>query len=171
MIFAILALFAALIWIIWAILPALPGPAIGYLGMVVLHFTSYQAFSANTLIIWWVIIVIISILDYIIPVLGVKKYWGTKRWNMGSMIGLVIAVCVLPIFGIVLGPFGLLGLIAGPFLGAYIWETMGGRDHDNALRAAIGSFMWFLAGTLLKVWVSIAIFVVILIELIKIWSA
>jgi len=39
---------------------------------------------------------------------------------MGSMIGLVIAVCVLPIFGIVLGPFGLLGLIGGPFLGAYI---------------------------------------------------
>lgn len=171
MIFAILALLAAFVGIIWAILPALPGPAIGFIGMVVLHFTSYQAFSLNTLVIWWAIIAIISVLDYIIPVLGVKKYWGTKRGNIGSMIGLVVAVVILPIFGIILGPFGLLGLIAGPFLGAYIWESMGGRDHDKALRAAIGSFMWFLAGTLLKVWVSIAIFVVILIELIKIWSA
>ena len=171
MIFAILALLAALIGIIWAILPALPGPAIGYLGMVVLHFTSYQAFSLSTLVTWWVIIAIISVLDYIIPVLGVKKYGGTKRGNIWSIIGLVVAVVILPVFGIVLGPFGLLGLVAGPFLGAYIWESMGGRDHDKALRAAIWSFMWFLAGTLLKVWVSIAIFVVILIELIKIWSA
>ena len=171
MIFAIIALLAALVWIIWAILPALPGPAIGFVGMIVLHFTSYQAFSVGTLVTWWVIIAIISVLDYIIPVLGVKKYGGTNRGNIGSMVGLVVAVVILPIFGIVLGPFGLIWLIAGPFLGAYIWESMGGRDHEKALRAAIWSFMGFLAGTILKIWVSVAIFVVILIELIKIWSA
>jgi hypothetical protein len=153
------------------LLPAIPGPAVGYLWMVLLHFSNYHAFSANTVIIWWLVVITLSILDYVIPTLGVKKFWWTKRWNMWSMIWMFVAVWILPIFGIVLGPFGLLWLIAGPFLGAYIWESMGGRDHEKALRAAVGSFIWFITGTLLNIWVAITIFVSILIELIKIWSA
>jgi len=171
MLFAIIAILAAMIGIIGTLVPVIPGPMVGYLWMVLLHFSSYHAFSANTIIIWWLVVITLSILDYVIPTLGVKKFWWTKRGNTWSMIWMLVAVWILPIFGIVLGPFGLLWLIAGPFLGAYIWETMGGREHEKALRAAIGSFIWFITGTLLNIWVAIAIFVSILIELIKIWSA
>jgi len=55
--------------------------------------------------------IILSILDYLIPVWGTKAFGGTKWGARGSMIGLIIAVIILPIGGSVLGPFGILGII------------------------------------------------------------
>ena len=53
--------------------------------------------------------------------------------------------------GITIGPFGILGILLGPFLGAYIAESTGGRDSKESLRAAFGSFIGFLAGTMMKI--------------------
>ena len=68
----------------------------------------------------------------------------------GSTIGLIVAIIILPLLGIVIGPFGIGGIILGPFLGAYIGELMA-NNKENAFRSAIGSFIGFLAGTLIKV--------------------
>ena len=57
----------------------------------------------------------------------------------------------LTMLGIVIGPFGIIGILAGPFLGAYIGEKMGGTNDDLAWRSAIGSFIGFLTGTLMKI--------------------
>jgi uncharacterized protein YqgC (DUF456 family) len=79
---------------------------------------------------------------------------------------LVVGVVVLPILGIVIGPFGLIGILAGPFVGAYIGEKMSGVDDSLAWRSAIGSFVGFVAGTLLKVVYSIVVAVVVLKDII-----
>jgi uncharacterized protein YqgC (DUF456 family) len=50
---------------------------------------------------------------------------------------------------VVLGPFGLFGIISGPFIGAWIGERSAGQSSDKALRAAFGSFIGFLAGLLI----------------------
>ena len=99
----------------------------------------------------------VTALDYVVPIIGTKKFGGTKRGVMGSMIGLVIGVIVLPISGIVIGPFGILGIILGPFIGAYIGESTAGRDSKTAMRAAFGSFIGFLAGTLMKITYTIVV--------------
>jgi uncharacterized protein YqgC (DUF456 family) len=46
--------------------------------------------------------------------------------------------------------FGPLGIIIGPFLGAYIGEVSLGKQNKEALRAAWGSFVGFLLGVGLK---------------------
>ena len=46
-------------------------------------------------------------------------------------------------------------LEGGPFLGAWIGEKYAGQNSDQALRAAAGSFIGFLAGTLMKIAVSV----------------
>ena len=89
--------------------------------------------------------------DYWIPIYGTKKFGGTKASVRGSIIGLIIGVIVLPVLGIVIGPFGLLGIILGPFLGALIGERMAGTPEKDAFRSAVGSFLGFVAGTLIKV--------------------
>ena len=147
----ILGTLAMLVAIVGSFLPVLPGPAIGFIGLLLFHFTSYRPFDLTFFLIWWAIIILLSVLDYIIPIRGTKKFGGTKRGTRGSTIGLIITVIILPILGITIGPFGLIGLIAGPFLWAYIGEKLWGRAHHHALRSAIGSFIGFLAGTLLKV--------------------
>lgn len=143
-----------LIAIIGSLLPVLPGPLLAYIAFILLQLTSKDPFSWTFFIIRALIIVFLTVLDYIVPSRGTKKFWGTKSWVRGSNIWLVIAVIILPIFGITLGPFGLVGLVAWPFVGAYLWEKNANKNNKHALRAARGSFIGFVTGSLLKLVVS-----------------
>lgn len=143
-----------LIAILGAILPVLPWPLLGYIALILLQLTSAHPFSRTFFIVRAVIMGILTVLDYVIPSRGTKKFWGTKRGVRGSNIWLVLAVIVLPIFWIVIWPFWLLGLIGWPFLWAYLGEKYAGKKHEHALRSARWSFVWFLTGSLLKIVVS-----------------
>lgn len=146
----VLAVLLALVGLVGVIVPGLPGTPLSYGALLLLHFTSRFSYSTRFLIIMAIIAVIISLLDYWIPIYGTRKFGGTKAGVRGSMIGLIIGIIVLPLFGIVIGPFGLFGIILGPFLGALIGERIAGMPDDQALKAAFGSFVGFLAGTLFK---------------------
>lgn len=138
-----------------AIIPGLPGPPLSFISLILLQFTSKAPFSENFLVIMGLIMAGVSVLDYVVPIYGTKKFGGSKHGVWGSTIGLIIGIFVLPVLGIVIGPFGLLGIILGPFIGAYIGEKMAGKDPDTALKAAIGSFIGFLAGTFMKLAYSV----------------
>ena len=103
------------------------------------------------------IVAVVAVLDYIVPLWGTKAFGGSKAGVRGSTIGLIIGMILLPIFGIVLGPFGLFGILGGPFLGAWIGERYAGKGPRLALRAAFGSFIGFLAGTLMKIGLSVVL--------------
>lgn len=126
--------------ILGCILPVLPGPPLSYVALLLLHFTSKYQFSTKFLIIWLIITVVVYGLDYVIPAWGTKKFGGSKRGVWGSVIGLVIGLFFFPPFGIIIGPFA----------GAVIGELTSGKDAGVALKSGFGSFMGFLAGTLLK---------------------
>jgi uncharacterized protein len=134
-----------------AIIPGLPGPALSWLALIALHFTSWITYSTEFLFIMGLIAAAVTLLDYYVPIYGTKKFGGTKTGVRGSLVGLIVGVIVLPVLGIFIGPFGLLGIILGPFVGALIGENIAGTPSDKALRAAFGSFMGFLAGTMIKV--------------------
>jgi uncharacterized protein YqgC (DUF456 family) len=146
-IFGILLL---LLGFLGAIVPGLPGPPLSFIALILLQFTERQPFTENFLIIMGVIMVAVTVLDYIVPIYGTHKMGGSKKGVWGSTIGLIVAIFVLPFLGIVIGPFGLIGIILGPFVGAYIGEKIDGKESDKALKAAIGSFIGFLAGTFMK---------------------
>ena len=138
-----------------AIIPGLPGPPLSFIALVLMQFTKEPPFSAQFLIIMGLIMAGVSILDYVVPVYGTKKFGGSKQGVRGSTIGLIVGVFVLPALGIVIGPFGLLGIIFGPFIGAYLGEKAAGKDSSTAWKAAFGSFIGFLAGTFMKIVYSI----------------
>ena len=158
----LLAVLFIIVGIIGDVVPGLPGVPISYAAMLLLHFFTDINYSVSTLVIYGIVCLLITVLDYFVPIWGTKKFGGTKAGVRGSTIGLIIGVIVLPLLGVVLGPFGIIGIIAGPFVGAYIGEKMSGVDDTLAWRSAFGSFVGFMAGTLLKVVYSIVIgFVVI----------
>ena len=128
-----------IIGIIGCLLPVLPGPPISYVGMLILHFTKYGEFSTKALILYGGLAALVTALDYIIPVWGTKKFGGSKRGQWGATIGLIIGLF-----------FGPLGIIIGPFAGAYLGEITGGRQSNEALKSAFGSFIGFLMGTGIK---------------------
>lgn len=156
----ILAFLLILAGLIGCILPVLPGPPLSYIALILVHFTRFAEFTPSELLIYGMIALLVQILDYIVPVWGTKKFGGTKYGTWGSIIGLIVSVFILPILGIVIGPFGIIGLLAGPFFGALIGEKIGGQPSEKAFRAAIGSFIGFLAGTIMKLTTSIIITIV-----------
>jgi len=130
-----------IIGVFGSFLPVLPGLGISWIGLLLLYLT--KAIPAN----YWVlgitlgIVIIVSILDYVIPAKGTKKFGGSNYGIWGTNIGLVIGIFA-PI------PFG---FIIGPFLGAYIGELIFDlKDHNRALKAATGSLVGFLASSFMK---------------------
>lgn len=146
----ILGSICIIVGILGTLLPILPGPIIGFVGLLLLHFTSSHPFWRRFFIVRGIVIVAITLMDYYVPIWWTKKFGWTKAGVRGSTIGLIIGTIILPILGIVIWPFGLIGLIAWPFLGAYLGEKLAGRHHEHALRSAVGSFIGFLAWTFAK---------------------
>ena len=121
------------------VLPALPGPPVSYLGVLLLHFTDKVQFSTTQLMVWLVLVIIIQVLDNFIPMLGTKYTKGTKWGSWGAFIGSIVGIFFLP-----------WGLLAGPFLGAVIGELLGDQSFRQALKSGAGSLLGFLFGTVLK---------------------
>jgi len=128
-----------LIWFVGDFLPVIPWPLLTYFSMIFLQIADKNCFTTTQLVIFWIIMVLITFVDYITPVIGTKKMWWTKRWTRWSMIWLVLWVIILPLFGIVLWPFGLIWLLWWPFLWAYVWEILYQKNHDVILSEALRS--------------------------------
>jgi len=164
----ILAVICALIGIIGAIIPGLPGPPFAWLAVLLLYFTPCNGdFTTTFLVVTGILAVVITILDYVVPAWGTKRFGGTPAGTKGSTIGLIVSVFVLPFLGITIGPFGLVGLLLGPFVGAYIGEKIHSSTDEQALRSAFGSFIGFLAGTFIKVVYAIVIIVFVVKDIIQ----
>lgn len=175
-----------ILWFLWDFLPILPWPFLSFVALVMLEIYDHDAFSTRFLIVMWTLCALITVVDYIVPVIGTKKMWWTKRWTRWSTIGLIVWVIILPLLWIVIWPFWLIWLLWWPFLWAYIWEILYQKkhdvilseaknlkktkkdysqsssewqtlNHDKALKAAFWSFLWFLWWILLKVVYTIVI--------------
>ena len=107
----LLAIVFVIVGIVGDVVPVLPGVPISYAAILLLYFFTDITYSTEMLIIYAVVCILITILDYLVPVWGTKKFGGTKAGVRGSTIGLIVGVLVLPMLGIVIGPFGLIGII------------------------------------------------------------
>ncbi|WP_428657884.1 DUF456 domain-containing protein [Runella sp.] len=136
----ILGIAGLLVGLAGAILP-LPGPPLSFVGLLCLHFSSYAEFGQITLYTLGFITLVVAVLDYYVPIWGVKKFGGTNYGAWGSTIGLLLGFFVIPALGIFLGAF----------LGALIGELIGRMAFDKALKAALGSFLGFITGIFMKV--------------------
>ena len=147
----IVAVLAGIIGIAGSILPGLPGTPFSWIGMLVLYIwgsgtdAAGNPISLKGLIIWGVIVVVVSVIDYIIPMYFTKMTGGSKYAEKGALIGLVAGIVLTPI-----------GMIAGSFLGAFLAELVWAKKEPApALKAATGSFVGFIAGTGIKTIVAV----------------
>ena len=135
----IVAFLLMAVGIIGCIVPGLPGTPLAYAGLWIAQITERVDFSWQTLLVWGIVTVVISVLDYVVPAWGTKQFGGTKWGVWGSMIGVFAGLA-----------FGPVGVIVGPLAGAVIGELLGGKEMMAALRAGWGSFVGLLFGTILK---------------------
>jgi len=129
--------------IVGCILPVLPGQILAWASLLMLQLKSDPPFTAKFIVLWAFITAGVTILDYIVPLWGTKKLGGSKYGIWGAALGLLVGIFFPPI-----------GLIIGPFAGAFVGEMITGKDSNTAFKSGLGSFIGFLTGTLLKLIIS-----------------
>ncbi|ANH59794.1 DUF456 domain-containing protein [Dokdonia donghaensis] len=139
-------------------LPVIPGPPLSWLGLLTLHLTDAVPQDWTFLGITLAVAVAITILDYIIPAMGTKRYGGSRAGAIGTTIGLIVGL---------LSPIPL-GFLIGAFVGAFIGElTFNNTSTQVALKAALGSFIGFIASTFIKAVVTMVFLVLYVLQVIE----
>lgn len=131
---------------IGSVMPSLPGPPIALIAIYLVHFT-VNPFSTVTLVVLTLLALVMAVADYFVPIIGTKKFGGSKSGVKGSTIGLIVGV----ILTFMTSGLGVMLLLLGPFAGAYLGEKYAGNSNEMALKSATGSFLGFLAGTFGKI--------------------
>ena len=94
------------------------------------------------------LMVLVTILDYIVPAAGAKKYGASKLGMWGSIIGMLIGLFFFP-------PWG---MIIGAIVGVLAVELITGKEGKDALMAGWGVFV----GNLIVIGIKLAFSGVIL---------
>lgn len=140
------AIVLGILAIVGSIAPALPGPPLGWTGMLILYIWGNGANSAGEpmsttfLLVWLGIVLVVSLLDYVVPAWFTKLTGGSKYGGWGAMAGLF--------FGLIYPP---VGMILGSLIGAFVFELFfAGKGASDSVKSAFGAFLGFLFGTGLK---------------------
>ena len=143
----ILGLVCVIIGVFGSFMPVLPGPTISWVGLLLLYLTKSVQNNYFILGITLIITIIISVLDYVIPAQGTKKFGGSKYGVWGTNLGMILGFFIIPL------P---LGFVIGAFLGAFLGEIIfDSQNHNRALKAATGSILGFLASSFMKFFVCV----------------
>jgi uncharacterized protein len=135
----IILIAASFIGLVYPIIPSV----LVLLGAFLLYgvFFSFEPFSWVFWSIQGLFVILLFGADYAANLIGIKKYGGSRAGIWGSTIGLLIGPFVIPIFGI----------LAGPFLGAVIGEMLVNRtSFKQALKVGAGSLVGFISSVLTK---------------------
>ncbi|UWX61001.1 DUF456 domain-containing protein [Chryseobacterium oranimense] len=152
----ILCLILLVLGILGTFLPVLPGLVLSICGLLIYKFGTDA--DLPMIYIWaFVILTLISVvLSYVIPAKTNRKYGGTRWGSIGSIIGTIVGIFI-PI------PLGfLIGMFAGVFIGELLHDS---KDMNKALQSTKGAFIGFIYGTGFSLVVGVAMFLVVVLNM------
>ena len=150
---SILAGILLLIGFVGCVVPVLPGPIIGYCGLLTLIPTA-KCPSTLMLVAMGLVVAVVTVADYVVPAIGAKKFDCSRWGTFGCFVGTIAGLFFVPI-----------GILLGPFLGAFLGELIARKPVGAALRGGFGAFLGFLSGVLLKLLACVAMSVVFVMAL------
>jgi uncharacterized protein len=132
-----------------SVLPVIPSTPLVVIAAVAHRLYFGEASASNVALSLIIGLMLLSLLmDYLASMLGARKLGATWRGVVGAVVGGLIGLF-----------FSLPGIILGPFLGAGLFEMMGGRPWREASRAGFGAVLGLLVGAVGKVACCIAMIV------------
>ena len=132
--------------IIGSIVPALPGPPLSWVGILLMYFFggtngAGETMSLTLLFVLLGVTIFVTVLDYIVPAWFTKLTGGSKYASWGAVIGL-FAGLIFPLPG---------GMIVTSLVAAFAAELLfAGKDAGASLKSSLGAFLGFLFGTGIK---------------------
>lgn len=125
--------------VVGAVLPALPGPPLAWVALLLVYFAIPGGVSAAVLIWMLVLTLLVTLLDYVAPAVTTKWGGGSKAAVWGATLGVLVGLFFSPA-----------GLILGPLVCAFIAEFIQEQNLSKSIRVALWSFLAFLLTTGLK---------------------
>lgn len=136
-------LLIAVVGLIGCIIPVIPGPPLNFLSLVILELAIEDAFPLDFYFLWGGITIVVTVLDYVLPIMGAKVYKASSFGIWGSIIGMVIGILFLPPFGMILGLF----------IGAVLGELIAGKEDWEALKIGTVTFI----ASMLMIFIKLAV--------------
>lgn len=122
------------------VLPALPGTILVFAGIVLgAWIDDFQRVSVWAVGAIAVLAVLAWAMDYVSAMLGAKRAGASRQAIIGAAIGTVAGIFM-----------GLVGVLFMPLVGAAAGEYLARRQHGQALRVGVATWLGLLAGMLAK---------------------
>lgn len=140
------------------ILPVLPGLLMSLCGLLIYKFGTESDLSMVYIWIFSALTLLSIVLNYVIPAKTNRRYGGTRWGSIGSVIGTFAGMFFIPL------PFGfLIGMFLGVFVGELLHDS---KDPKKAFNSMKGAFVGFIFGTGFNFLVGLAMFLVVLFDVI-----
>lgn len=131
----IITLLLMVIGLVGIFVPGLPGIGLIFLASLGYgFFTEFSQISGLLLVAFAGITALALIFDYVGGILGAKKFGASKLGIIGGVIGGLLGLLTL----------GLLGLVAGQFIGTVGGELYKGRELDSSMKSGMGSLIGYI---------------------------
>ena len=136
----VLALLVMLVGLAGSVLPMLPSMPLVLIAAIG-HRLYFHEASAS-----WPVLAILGgltllslVLDQVASAYGAKRLGGSWRGVLGAIIGGLVGLF-----------FALPGILLGPFIGAILFELVGGRGWKDSSRAGVGATLGLLVSAVGK---------------------
>jgi uncharacterized protein YqgC (DUF456 family) len=151
LILLLLALLAGLIAVVFG----LPGTWLIFTASMIYGWaTDFAAITMQLLLGLLVLTALAEIVDYTAGVWGTRRYGGSKKAMVGTLIGgLLGAIALAPIL---FGLGSVVGAFLGAFAGAFFVTYLEHRKIDGAIRVGWGAFLGKVFATVFKGAVAVA---------------
>lgn len=122
------------------VLPALPGTLLIFAGIMLgAWIDDFTRVGWGSLALIAVLALLAWLMDYVAGVLGAKRAGASRMAIAGAVLGTVAGLFM-----------GLIGVLFMPLVGAAVGEFIARRQHGQALRVGVATWLGLLAGMLAK---------------------
>lgn len=137
----ILVVLLVIIGLVGIVLPALPGPALVFAGLLVAAWIDgFEKVGWMPLIALGVLTALSFLADLMATGAGAKKAGASKQAVIGAAIGTIIGIF-----------FGIVGIFVIPFIGAAAGEFLANRDLVRAGKVGYGTLLGLVLGAAMKI--------------------
>lgn len=131
-----LALIVMVVGVVGCVLPGVPGTPLIFAAAVVHRLiVGPEGPQVWVLVVLGLLTILSLVADFLATFYGAKTLGATRLGMIGAVLGGLV--------GLFFGPFGIL---LGPFIGAFSFEFVGGREWRDSARAGAGATLGLLVG-------------------------
>jgi len=135
-----LSLFLIVLGVIGTFVPAIPGPALVFAGMLLgAWIDHFSRIGAITLAVLGLLTVLALAVDIVAGVVGARRVGASRLALIGAAAGGIIGLF-----------FGIIGIVVLPFVGAVAGELLSRPRLASAARVGIGTWLGMAFGALAK---------------------